>query len=44
MDKIMEFIKRMQWKTHFYLNPLDSMGAETRRKEVEFTKDTTQQP
>ena len=24
MDKIVEFIKRMRWKIHFYLNPSDS--------------------
>ena len=23
-DKIVEFIKRMRWRTHFYLNPSDS--------------------
>ena len=42
-DKIMEFIKRMWWKTHFYLLSLTT-GAETNREEVEFTEDTTQQP
>ena len=37
-DKIIEFIKRMWWKTHFYF----TMGAETWREEVEFTEDTAQ--
>ena len=28
-DKIVEFIKRMRWKTHFYLNPSDSQQEQT---------------
>ena len=42
IDKIVEFIKRMRWKTHLYLNPSDSQREQTRREEVEFTEDTTQ--
>ena len=40
-DKIVEFIKKIRWKTRFYFNPLRlTTGAETRREEVEFTEDT----
>ena len=44
-DKIVEFIKRMRWKSPFYFNPFRLTTEEdSQQEEVEFTKDTTQQP